>query len=502
MSVRTAAEIRKRLPRSVASTQSFRPQQCYVASQNLDMPASAQPRFGHDFSRVRVLSDAKTGSCPLRLATPLFCPFGGVCHTCPASVQAKLNIGRSDDRYEQEADSVANTVMSMSRPKVHTKPACPSTKNSSSREEELVETKPLPVMVTPLVPRQAEKGILQTEDAFGQDFEVEADLESRIQALHGGQPLPESVRAYFESRFGYDFSRVRVHTDSKAAQISRELDAEAFTYGGAIYFGAGRPPIDTSSGRKLLAHELTHVIQQSNGPAIQRTNGESLSHYTVGGTTYYTSYLTVGELIVGEARMRRNNPVIRRAYSSVIPWFFTRNPNLAGFTTEEQARQSWKKDTMCTEMPELSCEYSGTGRNRRFVGWTNYPLDEGSVWWGSGVYTCNVYVYDVLYNVGLSPPLMGNDHYFDPSGTYNMAGALADYFDDVPADEIRPGDIFATTGHMEIVTFVSRETIESPGGERRTRVKSFSSIGAGKDGIGVSESSGVTVTGRRFRRVK
>jgi len=71
--------------------------------------------------------------------------------------------------------------------------------------------------------------------------EVTPDIESRIRALRsGGQPLPKSIRTFFESRFGYDFSQVRIHNDPEAAKLARALNAEAFTYGRDIYFGESR----------------------------------------------------------------------------------------------------------------------------------------------------------------------------------------------------------------------------------------------------------------------
>lgn len=151
-------------------------------------------------------------------------------------------------------------------------------------------------------------------------------------------------------------------------------------------------------------------------------------------------------------------------------------------------------------MPELGCEYEGSGKNKKFKRWTNYPSGEGTVWWGH-VYTCNVFVYDVLHNCGLNPPLAGNNHYFNPTATYERTGDLESYFDDIPADQIRPGDIFATPGHMEIVTSTLRESEVTRDGEK-IKEKTFSSIGAGKNGVGVVESDGVTATGKRFRRIK
>jgi hypothetical protein len=73
--------------------------------------------------------------------------------------------------------------------------------------------------------------------------------------------LPDAVRSFFEPRFGQDFSKVRVHTDSRAARSARDLNARAFTLGRDIVMGAGQYSPGTSEGKRLLAHELTHVIQ-------------------------------------------------------------------------------------------------------------------------------------------------------------------------------------------------------------------------------------------------
>ena len=86
----------------------------------------------------------------------------------------------------------------------------------------------------------------------------------------GGEPLPEAVRQDMESRFGADFSAVRIHRDARAAQASRALNAAAFTVGNQIHFGAGQFNPSSSEGRELLAHELTHTIQQGAAPQAQR----------------------------------------------------------------------------------------------------------------------------------------------------------------------------------------------------------------------------------------
>jgi hypothetical protein len=89
-----------------------------------------------------------------------------------------------------------------------------------------------------------------------------------------GQPLDATTRAFFEPRFGHDFSRVRVHSDAMAAESARTLDALAYTVGNHVTFGRGHYQPDRINGQRLLAHELTHVIQQEGGPI---TLGASLS---------------------------------------------------------------------------------------------------------------------------------------------------------------------------------------------------------------------------------
>lgn len=82
----------------------------------------------------------------------------------------------------------------------------------------------------------------------------------------GGQALDSDTRTFMESRFGHDFSQVRVHTDDQAAASAEAINANAYTVGPDIVFGAGQYTPGTSEGQHLLAHELTHVVQQSSGP--------------------------------------------------------------------------------------------------------------------------------------------------------------------------------------------------------------------------------------------
>lgn len=116
--------------------------------------------------------------------------------------------------------------------------------------------------------------ILKTWEVGGETTKSSPDVESRISSLRdGGQPLPESVNYFFKPRFGYDFSRVRVHSGAAAEQSARDVNAYAYTVGHDIVFGTGMFSPGTPQGRWLLAHELAHVVQQSAGVATEKTPG-------------------------------------------------------------------------------------------------------------------------------------------------------------------------------------------------------------------------------------
>jgi Domain of unknown function (DUF4157) len=122
--------------------------------------------------------------------------------------------------------------------------------------------------------QEEEEEVLQAEDVSGQTREVPSHIEYRMRSLRGGgQPLSESVRNFFEPHFGHDFSGVRVHTDREADMHNRALSALAFTTGQDIFFRQGTYDPFTPSGQELLAHELTHVVQQAGGAHASVTIG-------------------------------------------------------------------------------------------------------------------------------------------------------------------------------------------------------------------------------------
>jgi hypothetical protein len=179
------------------------------SSENLaeGLDGSATTRVSHDFSRVAAYRSAH------------------------GAIQPKLTIHASDDVYEQEADSVADHVI-------------------GRREQKIAQ----PDSSGPTISvHGVTTGTLDLTD----------DIEDRLNRnKSGGTPLAGELRAFLVPRFHFDFSKVRVHQDSEATQISQELGARAFTHGTDIYFGAGQYIPSSTEGRRLVVHELVHVAQQ------------------------------------------------------------------------------------------------------------------------------------------------------------------------------------------------------------------------------------------------
>ncbi len=159
-------------------------------------------------------------------------------------IQTKLTVGAANDPYEQEADRVAEQVVSgqwsMDR---HPPTVARPVQRQAAPEEEEVQTKRVSAV-----------------DSFDAGSEFESQLSA---ARGGGSPLPDAVRRQMEAGFGADFSGVRVHTGGEAAQLNRTVSAQAFTHGTDIYLGAGKSDLRSNEGQRLLAHELTHVLQQT-----------------------------------------------------------------------------------------------------------------------------------------------------------------------------------------------------------------------------------------------
>lgn len=173
-------------------------------------------------------------------------------------LQRKLTINKPGDIYEREADDVADQVMRMPDPgrSVHKK----SDENAIHRKCAKCEEEEKKLH------RKESPGSVSGQNAPPIIDEV---LQSP------GQPLDRETRSFMEPRFGYDFGNVRIHTDEKAQDSARAVNALAYTVGNNVVFGSGHYRPSSAEGERLMAHELTHVVQQSmtSLASIQRYTG-------------------------------------------------------------------------------------------------------------------------------------------------------------------------------------------------------------------------------------
>jgi hypothetical protein len=226
------------------------------------------------------------------------------------SIQRKLRIGQSNDQYEKEADSVADSVVEHitsprstatapmaagNKPVSHTITPLVQNKCAECEQEDQLEKKEelqkgklqrKPIFESNAEPpddqtdlqrkcahcEEEEKEHVQRKEAGSDSAAASPSVESSLSSSKGkGTSLPADVNQSMSDAFGSDFSHVRIHTDSAAARMSSQLGAQAFTHGSDIYFNEGKYSATDTAGRHLLAHELTHTVQQgAEGEKIQR----------------------------------------------------------------------------------------------------------------------------------------------------------------------------------------------------------------------------------------
>lgn len=207
------------LQRTIGNQALQRSLQTSVGELNSGLTRTASPQFKQDFGRIF--------------------PH--------AEVRMKLAISTPGDAYEQEADRVAEQVMRMPEPQLERTCSCggecPNCRNAGGEHE------------------QARAKQMQVDRAV--------ELPVVHEALRSaGQSMDSDTQSFFERRFGHDFSQVRVHTDARAIESARAVNAQAYTVGSHVVFGEGQYAPETRQGRQLLAHELTHVIQQQSAAHV------------------------------------------------------------------------------------------------------------------------------------------------------------------------------------------------------------------------------------------
>ena len=217
-------------------------------------------------------------------------------HPATDGIQTKLTVGQPGDKYEQEADAVADQVVNQSNSgnadvqraavqdnpegmkedelvmgKLQRQAAAPEEEDPLAtklqRQEEMPAEEEAPAALTKL--QRAEMVEEDKDPAMpklqtkSQPHTASNGLTQQVKASKGkGKSLPTGVRSEMEGAMGQSFKGVRIHTDSESVQMNQELKAQAFTHGRDVYFNEGKYRPETSSGKHLLAHELTHVVQQ------------------------------------------------------------------------------------------------------------------------------------------------------------------------------------------------------------------------------------------------
>jgi hypothetical protein len=231
--------------------------------------------------------------------------------------QAKTSINEPGDSYEREADSVANDVVNKSSrmPIIQQKKISSIQRLSTPIEDEKLGTndarmekdkeiqeKPIQRMSTEGSDMEKEKmkGIQKMDDPMKEEEKMKmskaavqtkqeggasttsSQVSSGIKNSSGkGNPLPKKTLHEMNSSFGLNFSNVRVHNDSEAVNMNKDLQAQAFTHGNDIYFNSGKYNPESADGKFLLAHELTHVVQQG---AVQEKKIQSkTTHHSRAG---------------------------------------------------------------------------------------------------------------------------------------------------------------------------------------------------------------------------
>ncbi|MGB5632147.1 MAG: DUF4157 domain-containing protein [Waterburya sp.] len=225
-------------------------------------------------------------------------------------IQTKLTVGRPGDVFEQEADRMADRIVNhQSSPQVQQKADDLIQRQNMEQEEEMPvqeqaekEEEEMPVQ------KQAEKEEeeMPVQAKANNSHSTGVSLSQQLNHTQGqGQPLPASTQAEMSNALGYNFSDVTIHTDAQSVRLNQDLRAQAFTHGKDIYFNEGKYDPESQSGKHLLAHELTHVVQQ-NAVSANATN--------------LNSQPTIQRIIGGEKSLPQNHldassPELHRAQS-------------------------------------------------------------------------------------------------------------------------------------------------------------------------------------------
>lgn len=258
------------------------------------------------------------------------------------TIQPKLKIGAPNDKYEQEADRVAARVMQMPESQVQRQIGVTDEEESIqakmngaeiqhiTEEEEMMQIKASEGTIQRICSQCGDEEKLQRMEKEEETLQpkqestgvstVTPGIQTSINRLRqgGGAALPESTQTFMELRFGHDFSRVKVHTNPQAADLSRSVRARAFTVGSDIFFDQGEFQPNTPAGMRLVAHELTHTLQQTNQLSTNVIQRQLVSSEDLTANAVFAeldSFYTLNDF---EERIRELSELERRRLRSLL----------------------------------------------------------------------------------------------------------------------------------------------------------------------------------------
>ncbi|MBN1189682.1 MAG: DUF4157 domain-containing protein [Dehalococcoidales bacterium] len=286
-------------------------------------------------------------------------------------VQAELNISSPDDVYEREADQVAERVVqSVNREaNIEEEDELQAKPISAILRKEETEEEPLAKPAAEIQPQEEDE--LEMKAGRTPYASVPENLEKRINDARGsGQNLPGDVREPMERAFGADFGDVRVHTDSEADSLNRRINARAFTRGQDVFFSRGEFNPASTDGRKLIAHELTHVIQQEAVPVRRQASSRKAKNNPQ--TDSYDAIHARPSLLKNEITRQPPEPERNR-----VEWGQTVN---TGFESRwsvssipSGARISWAAETPGTIKPSREISWGASQESAGVKGGKTVP---------------------------------------------------------------------------------------------------------------------------------